>query len=119
MDASPPPSAPPPSDPNAQAAWRLIAVLFSSQPLDERLAFLLYTVARDLYERDLAVSPIAGDLVQGTVRNLGQKKILGDIIGPAFEAEVDTERGHQTVHFLLTREAVRDIVRRPAASMLN
>jgi hypothetical protein len=117
-DQSPPPS-PPPNDPAARTAWRLIAVLFSSQPLDEQLAFLLYNVARDLYERDLSSSPIAGDLVQGTIRNLGQKKALGDIIGPAFEAEIDTERGHQIVHFLLTREAVRDIVRRPPTSMLN
>lgn len=112
----------PPQRPSAEAAWRLIAVLFSEQPLDSQAALQLYSVALDLYTHDLASSPIAGDLLQGTIRNLGKKIALGDISGPAFEAEIDTERGHNVVHFLLTREAIRGIQRaqrRPPPSMLN
>jgi hypothetical protein len=109
----------PPQKLSADAAWRLIAVLFSEQPLDSRAALQLYNVAMDLYENAQPSSPIAGDLLQGTVRNLDKKVALGDITGPAFEAELHTEAGENRVRFLLTREAVRGVQRKPPRSMMN
>ncbi len=87
--------------------WRLLSVLFSSQPLTPPLAMSLLQVALDLHRRDASAGEVQGELAQGQVRNLRQHVVLGSIGGPSFEARVETERGSGTVRFLLTREALQ------------
>jgi hypothetical protein len=101
--------------------WLLISVLFSSLPLTPALAMTLHQAAYDLYRRDGGVAPVAGDTLQGRVTNLKKDMLLGTIGGPAFEAQIETERGKGTVRFLLTREgldlmAERAPARRKASS---
>ncbi len=86
--------------------WVLISVLFSSQPLTPSLAMTLHQAAYDLYRRDQGAGQVLGDLVSGTVRNLRKDVLMGTIGGPAFEAEVETERGSGTVRFILTRQGL-------------
>jgi hypothetical protein len=87
-------------------SWTLISVLFSSIPLSPSLAATLHQAALDLYQRDEATGPVAGDLMNGRVVNLKRTMQLGAITGPAFEAKVDTERGTGTVRYLLTRQGL-------------
>lgn len=87
-------------------AWLLISVLFSSLPLTPALAATLHQAAYDLYRRDGGAAPVAGDLVSGRVLNLRKDMLLGTIGGPAFEAELETERGQGKVRFLLTRDGI-------------
>jgi hypothetical protein len=86
--------------------WVLISVLFSSQPLTPPLAMTLHQAALELYRNDGSVSDVAEDLITGRVRNLRKDVLLGDIAGPAFEAEIETERGSGMVRFLLTRQGL-------------
>ena len=86
--------------------WQLISILFSSQPLTPALALCLHQAAFELYRTDGNVGPVAGDLVSGKVRNLKKDVVLGSISGPAFEAEIETERGSGQVRFLLTRQGL-------------
>ena len=87
-------------------AWLLISVLFSSLPLTASLAATLHQAAYDLYRRDGGAAAVAGDFVNGRVRNLRKDMLLGTIGGPAFEAELETERGPGKVRFLLTRQGI-------------
>jgi len=87
-------------------AWLLISVLFSSLPLTQALAATLHHTAYDLYRRDAGAMRVAGDMVSGRVRNLRKDMLLGTIAGPAFEAELETERGPGKVRFLLTRQGI-------------
>jgi hypothetical protein len=93
--------------------WMLISVLFSSQPLTPALAMTLHQAAFDLYQRDAVSGEVAGDLLSGKVRNLKKDVLLGTIGGPAFEAEIETERGSGVVRFLLTREGLERLSRQP------
>ena len=86
--------------------WVLISVLFSSQPLSSSLAMTLHQAAFDLYRRGDSVQPVAGDLLTGKVHNLKKDVQMGAISGPAFEAEIETERGSGVVRFLLTRQGL-------------
>lgn len=86
--------------------WLLISVLFSSQPLSPSLAMSLHQAAYDLYRKDGGVGEVIGDLARGKVRNLKKDVLLGTIAGPAFEAEIETERGSGVVRFLLTRQGL-------------
>jgi hypothetical protein len=52
------------------------------------------------------VQPVAGDLLTGKVHNLRKDVQMGAISGPAFEAEIETERGSGVVRFLLTRQGL-------------
>jgi len=97
-----PSEAPPPG-------WTLISVLFSTFPLDRALAATLHQAAVDLYERDEGFGPVAGDVVSGRVVNLKRSLSLGTIIGPAFEAELDTARGSGKVRYLLTRQGLEQM----------
>ena len=56
---------------NESPRWTLISVLFSSLPLSASLAATLHEAAVDLYRRDVAMGPVAGDLMNGRVVNLG------------------------------------------------
>ncbi|WP_176064822.1 hypothetical protein [Anaeromyxobacter diazotrophicus] len=87
-------------------SWRLISVLLSTIPLTPALAGTLHQAALELLRRNAGVTPVAGDLVQGRVVNLKKDLLLGTIGGPAFEAELETERGSGKVRFLLTREGL-------------
>lgn len=87
----------------------LIAVLFSTQQLTHEISLALHQVAVELYERDLSVGPVAGDFLSGSVRNLKKDLLLGTIGGPAFEAEIETERGNGKVRFLLTRAGLEHL----------
>lgn len=86
--------------------WVLISVLFSSQPLTERLAMNLHRVAHELYRTNGSEAVIDGDLVHGTVVNTHKDALLGTIGGPMFEASLETERGKGQVRFLLTRQGL-------------
>jgi hypothetical protein len=86
--------------------WLLISVLFSSVPLTPVLAMTLHQAAYDLYRRNAGATPVAGDLLQGRVTNLRKDVLLGTIGGPAFEAQIETERGRGKVRFLLTRQGL-------------
>ena len=87
-------------------AWLLISVLFSSLPLTPALAATLHQAAYDLYRRGAGAAPVAGDTMNGRVLNLRKDMLLGTIGGPAFEAELETERGQGKVRFLLTRQGI-------------
>jgi hypothetical protein len=93
--------------------WVLISVLFSSQPLTPSLAMTLHQVAYDLYRRGDSVQPVAGDLLTGKVHNLRKDVQMGAISGPAFEAEIETERGSGVVRFLLTRQGLELLQQQP------
>ena len=94
------------AQPQPPPSWLLISVLFSSVPLTASLAATLHQAAYDLYTRDGAAAPVAGDVVSGRVRNLRKDMLLGTIGGPAFEAELETDRGPGKVRFLLTRDGI-------------
>ncbi|MFL5348751.1 MAG: hypothetical protein ACJ8AT_28480 [Hyalangium sp.] len=96
--------------------WTLISVLFSTQPLTPSLAMTLHQKAYELYERGDSVGQVAGDLISGRVHNLRKDVQLGGIAGPAFEAEIDTERGSGVVRFLLTRQGLELMQARPPES---
>jgi hypothetical protein len=100
-------------NPQAPPYWTLISVLFSTQPLTPSLAMTLHQTAYELYQRNDAVGQVAGDLISGKVRNLRKDVQLGGIAGPAFEAEIDTERGSGVVRFLLTRQGLELMEARP------
>ncbi len=100
-------------DDQAPPYWTLISVLFSTQPLTPSLAMTLHQTAYEMYQRGDAVGQVAGDLISGKVRNLGKDVALGGIAGPAFEAEIDTERGSGVVRFLLTRQGLELMKARP------
>jgi hypothetical protein len=95
--------------------WVLISVLFSSQPLSPSLAMTLHQAAYELYRRGDSEQPVAGDLLTGTVRNLRKDVQMGAIAGPAFEAEIETERGSGVVRFLLTRQGLELMEAAPPA----
>lgn len=102
--------------------WVLISVLFSTQPLTPALAMCLHQAALDLYEKGGSVGAVAGDLISGKVRNLQKDVVLGAISGPAFEAEIETERGSGMVRFLLTRQGLQLLeaaTARPRKELLN
>ncbi len=86
--------------------WVLISVLFSSVRLTPSLAMTLHQAAYDLYRTGGGAQDVLGDLVSGKVHNLHKSAVLGAITGPAFEAELDTERGKGKVRFLLTRQGL-------------
>jgi hypothetical protein len=94
------------ASPNSTPSWRLISVLLSTIPLTPALAGTLHQAALDLWRRGAGMTPVAGDLVQGRVVNLKKDMLLGTIGGPAFEAQLETERGAGKVRFLLTREGL-------------
>ncbi len=101
------------NDDQAPPYWTLISVLFSTQPLTPALAMTLHQTAYELYQRGDSVGQVAGDLISGKVHNLRKEVHLGGIAGPAFEAEIDTERGSGTVRFLLTRQGLEMMEARP------
>lgn len=83
-----------------------MSVLFSSIPLSPALGMVLYDAALSLWRRGEATMPVAGELFQGHVTNLDKHMLLGTIGGPAFEADVDTERGKGKIRFLVTSEGL-------------
>lgn len=87
--------------------WMLISVLFSSVPLQPKLAMALYHVAYELQRTAAGEGEVSSDLAQGRVVNLRKDVLLGTIGGPSFEAELETERGKAQVRFLLTRDGLR------------
>jgi hypothetical protein len=97
--------------------WVLISIVFSSLPLREPLAIALHRTAYDLYRRDEGTARIEGELAQGEVRNLRKTVLLGTLSGPAFEADVDTERGTGKVRFLLTQEGIELMSQRPPSAL--
>lgn len=86
--------------------WLLISVLFSNQPLSPSLAMTLHQVAYELHQRGEGAKEVAGDMVSGRVVNLRKDVSFGGIAGPAFEAEIETERGSGVVRFVLTRQGL-------------
>lgn len=93
--------------------WVLLSVLFSSVPLTPSLAMTLHQAAYDLFRRGAGSTEVAGDVLQGRVTNLRKHVVLGEITGPAFEADLDTERGKGRVRFLLTRQGLDLMADRP------
>lgn len=90
----------------SETPWVLISVLFSTHPLDEKLALALHRVALDLHQRDDSAGAIDHQLAHGVVRNLHSEAVLGSLAGPIFEADLETERGKALVRFLLTRQGL-------------
>ncbi len=105
--------------PESAPYWLLISILFSSLPLTPSLAMTLHQAAYDLHRRDEKWGRIAGDMVSGKVQNLGKVMALGAIAGPAFEAEIETERGKGLVRFLLTRQGLDLMAERERPEMPN
>ncbi len=87
-------------------SWLLISILFSNIRLTPALAVTLHEAALDLHRRRAGARAVAGDLATGRVRSLGRSMSLGAIAGPAFEADLETERGKGRVRFLLTRVGI-------------
>ncbi|ATB50496.1 hypothetical protein [Corallococcus macrosporus] len=94
--------------------WLLISVLFSNQPLTPSLAMTLHQVAFELHQRGEGAKEVAGDMVSGRVVNLRKDVSFGGIAGPAFEAEIETERGSGVVRFVLTRQGLERMKQPPA-----
>ncbi len=86
--------------------WVLLSILFSSVPLTPSLAMALHQAAFDLFQRGDSSKEVAGDLMHGRVTNLKKHLVLGEIAGPAFEADLETARGKGRVRFLLTRQGL-------------
>lgn len=103
--------------------WALVSVLFSSIPLSPTLGMVLYEAAVNLWRQGRAMTPVAGELFQGRVTNLDKHMLLGTIGGPAFEADLDTERGKGKVRFLVTTEGLEHAgtegATRPRGELLN
>ncbi len=94
----------------------LIAVLFSTMPLPEALALRLYRAALGLERSGAGVEKLTGDLALGEVRRLGRTQALGTLVGPAFEAELETPSGAGKVRFIVTEQALAEEgLERPAA----
>ncbi|MFP2905422.1 hypothetical protein ACLESD_10260 [Pyxidicoccus sp. 3LFB2] len=102
------------SSDQAPPYWVLISVLFSSQPLTPALAMTLHQAAYELHQRGDGMKEVAGDMLSGRVVNLRKDVSLGGITGPAFEAEIDTERGSGVVRFVLTRQGLEMMKQQPA-----
>lgn len=83
-------------------------MLFSTLPLSEPLAVRLYRAAIGLEKSGRGIEKLTGDLALGEVRRLGKHLALGAIAGPAFEAQLDTPTGTNTVRFLLTDRALAE-----------
>jgi hypothetical protein len=94
--------------------WLLISVLFSTQPLTPALAMTLHQAAYELHQRGDGSREVAGDMLSGRVVNLRKEVSLGGISGPAFEAEIETERGSGVVRFVLTRQGLELMREQPA-----
>jgi hypothetical protein len=86
----------------------LIAVLFSTAPLPEALAIRLYRAALGLERSGDGLAKLSGDLALGEVRRLGKHLTLGALVGPAYEAVLETPTGANTVRFILTHRALAD-----------
>ena len=86
--------------------WRLIAVLASTMQLSSALAMRLYHAAVELHRTEGTVVKLTGDLGEGEVRDLKKDLILGAIVGPGFEAIVETPEGAGSVKFIVTREGL-------------
>jgi hypothetical protein len=99
--------------------WRLISVLFSTQPLSSTLARILFDAAWDLYRTDTGSARLDAPLVQGRIDNLRRDMLLGTVGGPAFEATIDTERGTGTVRFLITRQGLEYMAEQLPPSQQN
>jgi hypothetical protein len=99
--------------------WVLISVLFSSQPLTPALAQRLYQTAYELYRRDEGAAALTGEMARGRVVNLRKNVLLGTIGGPAFEAEIETERGSGVVRFLLTQQGIELTAQAQPRSAMN
>ncbi len=100
--------------------WRLLSVLFSSFPLTPALAYRLLREAYDLYRFDRDASEIGGEIdlvLTGEMRNLKRDVALGQFVGPAFEASVETERGKGTIRFVVTREGIATMAERMAKTL--
>ncbi len=91
---------------DATPSWVLISVLFSSFPLEEDLALALHRIAMDLYQRGDSVGVIDHGLAHGQVKNSQKEAVVGTIVGPVFEAALETERGKGEVRFILTRQGL-------------
>jgi hypothetical protein len=85
----------------------LIAVLFSTMALPEALSIGLYRAALALEAEGRGVEKLTGDLAMGEVRRLGKTLSLGSLVGPAFDAELDTPAGSGRVRFIVTEQALR------------
>ncbi len=85
----------------------LIAVLFSTMALSEALSVRLYRAAIALETEGRGVEKLTGELALGEVRRLGKTMALGALVGPAFEAELETPSGSGRVRFLVTEQALR------------
>ena len=105
----------------SKEAWRLISVLFSNVPLTASLAGTLLEAARSLWSSGGGSTPVAGDTLSGRVRSLQKDVVLGALSGPAFEAELDTERGAAKVSFLVSADALgtKASPRKAARTLLN
>jgi hypothetical protein len=99
----------------------LIAVLFSTIALSEALSIRLYRAAIDLEREGRGVEKLVGELAMGEVRRLGKVEALGSLVGPTFEAELDTTAGSGRVRFIVTEQALRHegVGEAPPAHALN
>ena len=93
--------------PDPSVYWLLIAVLSSNVPLSPEVSQRLYQAAYRLYESGAGSETLQGDLLSGRVVRLERDMALGTVTGPAFLAEIATERGEGQVRFLLTRQGLR------------
>ncbi len=98
--------------------WRLISILFSNFPLTADVARRLHAAAYDLYRADAGVKELAEKDVPlaGEVRNLKQEVALGSLVGPSFEAHVETARGKGLVRFLLTQQGIELMAERSGSA---
>jgi hypothetical protein len=99
--------------------WRLISILWCTFPLTVDVAYRLHAAAYDLYRADRGVLELPADtdlILSGEVRNLKQEVALGSLVGPSFEAHVETERGKGTVRFLLTQQGLELMAERSSVA---
>ena len=82
------------------------AVLRTTMPLSQQASNRLYQAAFRLHSQRGHVERIQGDVMSGKVTRLGRGAAIGDVSGPAFEAEVVTEKGCARVEFVVTEEGL-------------
>lgn len=86
--------------------WLLISVLASTIPLSDAASIALYDSACEMIEAKQEEAALHGELVTGTIKNLGRDVLLGTLGGPLFEADVISGGTSGNVRFLVTRQGL-------------
>jgi hypothetical protein len=83
-------------------------------PIDDRVANVLLSTALQLEEEEGDCRSIDRDFMYGKVTSTSKRQSVGTIVGQLFVADIETERGHGRVEYLV---AVRSLPAFPMNSL--